>query len=224
MPRAEVSGATIHYEVAGEGEPLLLVPCLAADNACWALQLPARAPALARAPRGSGPRTSGSSWPGSSPSWPSRSGRRRRPPPRPASEAEVALARMYSPVVRLKEQPGSCDIGRAVPAHGHRPADGERRGRPARPLGPDQHREGGPDGARTSRGGSSTTTSTSPATRCGRAAPTSSGRRGSRPPAPPTAYARVVTEAGVARASWRSSTGSSTSTTTGTTSTRATGR
>jgi hypothetical protein len=29
----------------------------------------------------------------------------------PASEAEVALARMYSPVVRLKEQPGSCDIG-----------------------------------------------------------------------------------------------------------------
>lgn len=29
----------------------------------------------------------------------------------PASEAEVALAHMYSPVVRLKEQPGSCDIG-----------------------------------------------------------------------------------------------------------------
>jgi hypothetical protein len=29
----------------------------------------------------------------------------------PASEAEVALARMYSPVVRLKEQPDSCDIG-----------------------------------------------------------------------------------------------------------------
>ena len=43
MPRAEVSGATIHYEVAGDGEPLLLIPCLAADNACWALQLPAYA-------------------------------------------------------------------------------------------------------------------------------------------------------------------------------------
>jgi 3-oxoadipate enol-lactonase len=43
VPRAEVSGATIHYEVEGEGEPLLLVPCLAADNACWALQLPAYA-------------------------------------------------------------------------------------------------------------------------------------------------------------------------------------
>jgi 3-oxoadipate enol-lactonase len=36
-------GSTIHYEVAGEGEPLLLIPCLAADNRCWALQLPAYA-------------------------------------------------------------------------------------------------------------------------------------------------------------------------------------
>ena len=40
MPRAEVPGATISYEVQGDGEPLLLIPCLAADSACWAFQLP----------------------------------------------------------------------------------------------------------------------------------------------------------------------------------------
>ena len=162
MPRAEVSGATIHYEVAGEGEPLLLVPCLAADNACWALQLPPTTERF-RAASLQGWRALAAT---SSPmaAWPcghlplglhpaGLRGRRERPrvPARdepvierrgapgrgllglvlagviaalavalwsapaasaaPASEAEVALARMYSPVVRLKEQPGSCDIG-----------------------------------------------------------------------------------------------------------------
>jgi pimeloyl-ACP methyl ester carboxylesterase len=33
----------LHVELHGDGEPLLLVPCLAADNSCWALQLPAYA-------------------------------------------------------------------------------------------------------------------------------------------------------------------------------------
>ena len=37
---------------------------------------------------------------------------------------------------------------RALQAHGHRPAHGQRRGRAARPVGPDQHREGRPDGGR----------------------------------------------------------------------------
>ena len=41
MPRAEVPGASIHFEQQGRGEPLLLIPCLASDNACWAFQVPA---------------------------------------------------------------------------------------------------------------------------------------------------------------------------------------
>ena len=41
MPQAEVDGLTINYEVQGEGEPLLLIPFLGADNACDAFQLPA---------------------------------------------------------------------------------------------------------------------------------------------------------------------------------------
>ncbi len=43
MPTAEVPGASIHYEEYGEGEPLLLIPCLASDNGCWAFQMPAYA-------------------------------------------------------------------------------------------------------------------------------------------------------------------------------------
>jgi pimeloyl-ACP methyl ester carboxylesterase len=43
MPRVEVDGLTINYEVQGEGEPLLLIPYLSADNACYAFQLPAYA-------------------------------------------------------------------------------------------------------------------------------------------------------------------------------------
>jgi 3-oxoadipate enol-lactonase len=41
MPRVEVDGLTINYDVQGEGEPLLLIPYLSADHACWAFQLPA---------------------------------------------------------------------------------------------------------------------------------------------------------------------------------------
>ena len=41
MPQAEVDGLTINYEVQGAGEPLLLIPYLSADHACYAFQLPA---------------------------------------------------------------------------------------------------------------------------------------------------------------------------------------
>ena len=41
MTRVEVDGLMINYEVQGEGEPLLLLPYLSADNACYAFQLPA---------------------------------------------------------------------------------------------------------------------------------------------------------------------------------------
>jgi pimeloyl-ACP methyl ester carboxylesterase len=41
MPRVEVDGLTINYDVQGEGEPLLLIPYTSADHACWAFQLPA---------------------------------------------------------------------------------------------------------------------------------------------------------------------------------------
>ena len=43
MPFADVPGARIHYEVEGDGEPVLLIPCLAADLSCWAFQVPAYA-------------------------------------------------------------------------------------------------------------------------------------------------------------------------------------
>jgi pimeloyl-ACP methyl ester carboxylesterase len=41
MPRVDVNGVSINYAVEGEGEPLLLIPYLAADHACYAFQLPA---------------------------------------------------------------------------------------------------------------------------------------------------------------------------------------
>jgi pimeloyl-ACP methyl ester carboxylesterase len=41
MPQVDVDGLTINYEVQGDGEPLVLVPYLAADHACYAFQLPA---------------------------------------------------------------------------------------------------------------------------------------------------------------------------------------
>jgi pimeloyl-ACP methyl ester carboxylesterase len=41
MPKVEVDGLTINYEVQGKGEPLLLIPYLSADHACYAFQLPA---------------------------------------------------------------------------------------------------------------------------------------------------------------------------------------
>jgi pimeloyl-ACP methyl ester carboxylesterase len=41
MPRVHVDGLAISYDVQGEGDPLLLVPYLSADHACFAFQLPA---------------------------------------------------------------------------------------------------------------------------------------------------------------------------------------
>jgi pimeloyl-ACP methyl ester carboxylesterase len=41
MPQVDVEGLTINYDVQGEGEPLLLIPYLSADHACYAFQLPA---------------------------------------------------------------------------------------------------------------------------------------------------------------------------------------
>src|SRR4249919_3695562 len=41
MPQVEVDRLTINYEAQGEGEPLLLIPYLSADHACYAFQLPA---------------------------------------------------------------------------------------------------------------------------------------------------------------------------------------
>jgi pimeloyl-ACP methyl ester carboxylesterase len=41
MARVEVDGLTINYDVQGQGEPLLLIPYLSADHACYAFQLPA---------------------------------------------------------------------------------------------------------------------------------------------------------------------------------------
>jgi 3-oxoadipate enol-lactonase len=41
MPRADVDGLTVNYDVQGEGEPLLLIPYTSADHACYAFQLPA---------------------------------------------------------------------------------------------------------------------------------------------------------------------------------------
>ena len=41
MPQVEVDRLTINYDVQGEGEPLLLIPYLSADHACYAFQLPA---------------------------------------------------------------------------------------------------------------------------------------------------------------------------------------
>lgn len=41
MPQADVDGLNINYDVQGEGDPLLLIPYLGADHACYAFQLPA---------------------------------------------------------------------------------------------------------------------------------------------------------------------------------------
>ena len=41
MPKVEVDGLMINYDVQGEGEPLLLIPYTAADHASYAFQLPA---------------------------------------------------------------------------------------------------------------------------------------------------------------------------------------
>ena len=41
MPYADLEGLRINYDVQGDGEPLLLIPYLSADHACYAFQLPA---------------------------------------------------------------------------------------------------------------------------------------------------------------------------------------
>lgn len=41
MPRVDVDGQLINYDVQGDGEPLLLIPYTSADHACWAFQFPA---------------------------------------------------------------------------------------------------------------------------------------------------------------------------------------
>lgn len=40
MPTVDVSGVSIHHEVTGSGPPLLLLPSLGADSACFGLQIP----------------------------------------------------------------------------------------------------------------------------------------------------------------------------------------
>src|SRR5829696_7120816 len=39
MPKVKVNGITMNYEQQGAGEPLVLIPYLAADNACYAFQV-----------------------------------------------------------------------------------------------------------------------------------------------------------------------------------------
>jgi pimeloyl-ACP methyl ester carboxylesterase len=41
MPQVESDGLTFNYDVQGSGDPLLLIPYLAIDHACYAFQLPA---------------------------------------------------------------------------------------------------------------------------------------------------------------------------------------
>ena len=39
MPKIQAGGITMHYDQQGSGEPLLLIPYLAADHACYAFQV-----------------------------------------------------------------------------------------------------------------------------------------------------------------------------------------
>jgi 3-oxoadipate enol-lactonase len=41
MPQVQVDGLSINYDVQGQGDPLVLIPYLSADHACYAFQLPA---------------------------------------------------------------------------------------------------------------------------------------------------------------------------------------
>lgn len=43
MPEAQINGTCIHYDHQGAGEPLVMIPFLTADHACFAFQLPAYA-------------------------------------------------------------------------------------------------------------------------------------------------------------------------------------
>jgi dihydrofolate reductase len=40
VPKVEANGITINYEQQGDGEPLILIPYTAADNACYAFPTP----------------------------------------------------------------------------------------------------------------------------------------------------------------------------------------
>ena len=39
MPTVRANGIDVYYEVQGQGEPLVLIPYLAADQACYAFQV-----------------------------------------------------------------------------------------------------------------------------------------------------------------------------------------
>lgn len=43
MPEAQINGTSIHYDRQGQGEPLIMIPFLTADHACFAFQAPAYA-------------------------------------------------------------------------------------------------------------------------------------------------------------------------------------
>jgi pimeloyl-ACP methyl ester carboxylesterase len=40
MPKVKANGIEINYEKTGQGEPLIMIPFLSADNACYAFQIP----------------------------------------------------------------------------------------------------------------------------------------------------------------------------------------
>ena len=40
MPKANANNITMNYDQQGTGEPLILIPYLAADHACYAFQVP----------------------------------------------------------------------------------------------------------------------------------------------------------------------------------------
>jgi hypothetical protein len=40
MPTVQANGIDMYYEVQGSGEPLVIIPYLAADQACYAFQVP----------------------------------------------------------------------------------------------------------------------------------------------------------------------------------------
>ena len=40
MPKVKANGINMNYEKQGTGEPLILIPFLSADNACYAFQVP----------------------------------------------------------------------------------------------------------------------------------------------------------------------------------------
>jgi hypothetical protein len=39
MPKIKVNGMTMNYDQQGSGEPLILIPYLSADHACYAFQV-----------------------------------------------------------------------------------------------------------------------------------------------------------------------------------------